>query len=107
MAGWRWRCLQPGQVVRCVPVLAAIRGFLRAHSQWSQRGRYEQQRQWLQSCRWVQQRKLATQWSPVTSRLNSWGGRVLAGPDRALFLPGGLLDRSDLPSYLDGTLPGE
>ena len=29
------------------------------------------------------------------------------GPDRDLFLPGGLLDRSELPSYLDGTLPGE
>lgn len=30
-----------------------------------------------------------------------------AGPDRALFLPGGLLDRDDLPDYLDGTLAGE
>lgn len=30
-----------------------------------------------------------------------------AGPDRALFLPGGLLDRTDLPDYLDGTLAGE
>jgi hypothetical protein len=30
-----------------------------------------------------------------------------AGPDRALFLPGGLLDRNDLPDYLDGTLAGE
>jgi hypothetical protein len=29
------------------------------------------------------------------------------GPDRALFLPGGLLDRADLPDYLDGTLAGE
>jgi light-harvesting complex II chlorophyll a/b binding protein 5 len=29
------------------------------------------------------------------------------GPDRALFLPGGLLDRSDLPDYLDGTLAGD
>lgn len=29
------------------------------------------------------------------------------GPDRALFLPGGLLDRNDLPDYLDGELPGE
>lgn len=29
------------------------------------------------------------------------------GPDRALFLPGGLLDRNDLPDYLDGTLAGE
>ena len=33
--------------------------------------------------------------------------RVCAGPDRVLFLPGGLLDRADLPDYLDGTLPGE
>lgn len=30
-----------------------------------------------------------------------------AGPDRALFLPGGLLDRDDLPAYLNGELPGE
>jgi light-harvesting complex II chlorophyll a/b binding protein 5 len=29
------------------------------------------------------------------------------GPDRKLFLPGGLLDSSDIPSYLNGTLPGE
>jgi len=29
------------------------------------------------------------------------------GPDRALFLPGGLLDRTDLPDYLDGTLAGD
>jgi len=29
------------------------------------------------------------------------------GPDRALFLPGGLLDRADLPAYLDGSLPGD
>jgi light-harvesting complex II chlorophyll a/b binding protein 5 len=29
------------------------------------------------------------------------------GPDRALFLPGGLLDRNDLPDYLDGTLAGD
>jgi len=31
----------------------------------------------------------------------------LAGPSRALFLPGGLLDPSDVPSYLNGTLAGE
>lgn len=30
-----------------------------------------------------------------------------SGPDRSLFLPGGLLDRDDLPAYLDGELPGE
>jgi light-harvesting complex II chlorophyll a/b binding protein 5 len=29
------------------------------------------------------------------------------GPDRALFLPGGLLAREDVPAYLDGTLPGD
>ncbi|GBF88582.1 chlorophyll a-b binding protein, chloroplastic [Raphidocelis subcapitata] len=37
-----------------------------------------------------------------TSNLSKW-----YGPDRALFLPGGLLDRDDLPLYLDGTLPGD
>jgi light-harvesting complex II chlorophyll a/b binding protein 5 len=36
------------------------------------------------------------------SNLDKW-----YGPDRALFLPGGLLDRDDLPVYLDGTLPGD
>ncbi|GMH33179.1 hypothetical protein BSKO_01013 [Bryopsis sp. KO-2023] len=29
------------------------------------------------------------------------------GPDRALWLPAGLLDRSDVPSYLTGELPGD
>ncbi|KAG1671999.1 hypothetical protein FOA52_013372 [Chlamydomonas sp. UWO 241] len=29
------------------------------------------------------------------------------GPDRKLFLPGGLLDPEDVPSYLDGTLAGD
>ncbi|MEW5300796.1 MAG: hypothetical protein WDW38_005283 [Sanguina aurantia] len=29
------------------------------------------------------------------------------GPNRALFLPGGLLEISDLPEYLDGSLPGD
>ena len=37
-----------------------------------------------------------------SSNLSKW-----YGPDRALFLPGGLLDRADLPDYLDGTLPGD
>jgi light-harvesting complex II chlorophyll a/b binding protein 5 len=36
------------------------------------------------------------------SNLSKW-----YGPDRVLYLPGGLLDRSDLPDYLDGTLAGE
>jgi light-harvesting complex II chlorophyll a/b binding protein 5 len=30
-----------------------------------------------------------------------------AGPDRALFLPSGLLDPADVPDYLNGELPGE
>jgi light-harvesting complex II chlorophyll a/b binding protein 5 len=38
---------------------------------------------------------------PQTS-LDKW-----YGPDRALFLPGGLLERSDLPSYLSGDLAGD
>jgi len=29
------------------------------------------------------------------------------GPDRKLFLPGGLLDPSEVPDYLDGSLPGD
>ena len=33
--------------------------------------------------------------------------RLVAGPSRALFLPGGLLDPSDVPSYLNGSLAGE
>merc|ERR1712224_825717 len=36
------------------------------------------------------------------TNLNKW-----YGPDRALFLPGGLLERSDLPSYLTGDLAGD
>merc|ERR1712224_1087943 len=38
---------------------------------------------------------------PQTS-LDKW-----YGPDRALFLPSGLLERSDLPSYLTGDLAGD
>lgn len=37
-----------------------------------------------------------------SSNLSKW-----YGPERALFLPGGLLDRNDLPDYLDGTLAGD
>lgn len=33
--------------------------------------------------------------------------RVAAGPSRALYLPGGLLDRNDVPDYLNGELPGD
>ena len=29
------------------------------------------------------------------------------GPDRKLYLPSGLLDPSDVPAYLNGTLAGE
>lgn len=29
------------------------------------------------------------------------------GPDRALYLPGGLLDRDEVPAYLNGSLPGD
>jgi len=29
------------------------------------------------------------------------------GPDRVLFLPGGLYDRAEIPDALDGTLPGD
>jgi len=36
------------------------------------------------------------------TNLNKW-----YGPDRALFLPGGLLERSDLPVYLTGDLAGD
>ena len=43
--------------------------------------------------------------SPVSKDLTRRGR--LAGPSRALFLPGGLLDPSDVPSYLNGTLAGE
>ena len=43
--------------------------------------------------------------SPVSKGLMRRGR--LAGPSRALFLPGGLLDPSDVPSYLNGTLAGE
>ena len=32
---------------------------------------------------------------------------MFAGPSRSLFLPGGLLDRSEVPDYLNGTLPGD
>ncbi len=33
--------------------------------------------------------------------------RASAGPDRKLFLPSGLLDRSEVPEYLNGELAGE
>jgi hypothetical protein len=32
---------------------------------------------------------------------------VVSGPDRRIFLPDGLLDRSEIPEYLTGEVPGE
>jgi len=32
---------------------------------------------------------------------------VIAGPDRRIYLPEGLLDKSDIPAYLTGEVPGE
>jgi light-harvesting complex II chlorophyll a/b binding protein 5 len=32
---------------------------------------------------------------------------ALAGPSRLLFLPGGLLEPTDVPAYLNGSLPGD
>lgn len=29
------------------------------------------------------------------------------GPDRRIFLPEGLLDKSEIPAYLTGEVPGE
>ena len=31
----------------------------------------------------------------------------IAGPDRRIYLPEGLLDKSEIPSYLNGEVPGE
>jgi light-harvesting complex II chlorophyll a/b binding protein 5 len=30
-----------------------------------------------------------------------------AGPDRRIYLPEGLLNKSDIPAYLTGEVPGE
>ncbi|GAB4861167.1 Chlorophyll a-b binding protein CP26, chloroplastic [Ancistrocladus abbreviatus] len=40
--------------------------------------------------------------SPVSEELAKW-----YGPDRRIFLPEGLLDRSDIPEYLNGEVPGD
>ncbi|PKU60859.1 Chlorophyll a-b binding protein CP26, chloroplastic [Dendrobium catenatum] len=40
--------------------------------------------------------------SPVSEELAKW-----YGPDRRIFLPEGLLDRSDVPEYLTGEVPGD
>jgi light-harvesting complex II chlorophyll a/b binding protein 5 len=36
-----------------------------------------------------------------------WWFFVIAGPDRRIYLPEGLLDKSEIPSYLNGEVPGE
>ena len=41
------------------------------------------------------------------SHLSPLSHRPRTGPDRKLYLPGGLLDPSEVPAYLNGTLPGE
>ncbi|CAN1841908.1 Chlorophyll a-b binding protein CP26, chloroplastic [Linum perenne] len=40
--------------------------------------------------------------SPATDELAKW-----YGPDRRIFLPDGLLDRSEIPEYLNGEVPGD
>ncbi|KAL9432235.1 hypothetical protein AB3S75_027285 [Citrus x aurantiifolia] len=40
--------------------------------------------------------------SPVNEELAKW-----YGPDRRIFLPEGLLDRSEIPEYLTGEVPGD
>ncbi|CAK9313885.1 unnamed protein product [Citrullus colocynthis] len=40
--------------------------------------------------------------SPVNDELAKW-----YGPDRRIFLPEGLLDRSEIPEYLNGEVPGD
>ncbi|EHA8590052.1 Chlorophyll a-b binding protein CP26, chloroplastic [Cocos nucifera] len=40
--------------------------------------------------------------SPVSEELAKW-----YGPDRRIFLPEGLLDRSEVPEYLTGEVPGD
>jgi light-harvesting complex II chlorophyll a/b binding protein 5 len=32
---------------------------------------------------------------------------LVTGPDRRIYLPEGLLDRSEVPEYLNGEVPGE
>lgn len=32
---------------------------------------------------------------------------MVVGPERRIFLPEGLLDRSEIPEYLNGEVPGE
>jgi light-harvesting complex II chlorophyll a/b binding protein 5 len=39
---------------------------------------------------------------PTNEELAKW-----YGPDRRIYLPEGLLDKSDIPAYLTGEVPGE
>jgi light-harvesting complex II chlorophyll a/b binding protein 5 len=32
---------------------------------------------------------------------------LFSGPDRRIYLPNGLLDRDEVPEYLNGEVPGE
>lgn len=59
-------------------------------------------------------KKAATKAAPSGKTKNKWlandGGfdaSKFYGPDRVLFLPGGLLSADEVPEYLDGSLPGE
>jgi len=51
---------------------------------------------------------------PAGKSVKGWGGGEAVynlgkwyGPDRALFLPGGLIDREEIPVYLNGELAGD
>ena len=37
----------------------------------------------------------------------NYGGLLVSGPDRRIYLPSGLLDRSEIPEYLTGEVPGD
>uniref|UniRef100_A0A7R9VAR6 Chlorophyll a-b binding protein, chloroplastic n=1 Tax=Chlamydomonas euryale TaxID=1486919 RepID=A0A7R9VAR6_9CHLO len=56
-------------------------------------------------------RKVAVAAKPTRGWTGGEGGAAdldkWYGPDRKLFLPGGLLSPEDVPEYLDGTLPGD
>ena len=43
----------------------------------------------------------------AASLLSLRASPLIAGPSRALFLPGGLLAPNDVPAYLNGSLAGE
>lgn len=48
-------------------------------------------------------------WNSKTIVAKTFGSfdNLVAGPDRRIFLPDGLLDRSEIPEYLTGEVPGE